>query len=60
MVWVLVMGSLRGQDTLRTNPEDDLGLHQALLRGETVDIGLIDEEIQEMVKILLWQGGTFI
>lgn len=56
-IWSLYTGQVPFDEIAR----DDLALREVLLRGETVDVDLIDdEEIRDMVKGYLRQGGARI
>lgn len=62
MVWVsahglLLLGRFRSRKSLKMIWD----FREVLLRGETVDVALIDdEETQEVVKGFLRQGGAHI
>lgn len=56
-IWALYTGRIPFEEIA----QDDLGLREVLLRGDTVDIGLIDgDEIRETVRKFLRQGGAHI
>ncbi|KAH8781370.1 kinase-like domain-containing protein [Diaporthe sp. PMI_573] len=56
-IWALYTGKIPFEEIA----EDDLGLREVLLRGDTVDVELIDDdEIRETVKGFLRQGGAHI
>lgn len=54
-IWSLYTGKVPFEEIA----QDDLALRDVLLRGDTVDLGLIDDdEIRDMVKGYLRQGGA--
>lgn len=56
-IWSLYTGKVPFEEIAR----DDLALREVLLRGETVEVNLIDnEEIRDLVKGYLRQGGACI
>lgn len=56
-IWSLYTGQVPFEEIAR----DDLALREVLSRGETVDVDLIDDqEIRDIVKGLVWQGGARI
>lgn len=56
-IWSLYTGHVPFEEIA----QDDLALREVLLRGDTVDVDLIDdEEIRDIVKGYLRQGGALI
>lgn len=54
-IWSLYTGQIPFEEIAR----DDLAMREVLLRGDTVDLGLIDdEEIKHIVRACLQQGGA--
>lgn len=56
-IWSLYTGQVPFEEIA----QDDLALREILLRGETVDLGLIDDtEIRDIVRGYLRQGGACV